>query len=135
MDAARDRSIDPQPAPGSLGAVLRAAREKAGLRQFELGAVLGVSGRTVGNWERGVHDVPAGSLPALGRALGVRFTTDGAGHFGILELDSDDDDAPEPEPPSPAPQPVVVNVIVVNNAEAAARIMRGLGLPTVPDDE
>ena len=35
------------------GAEIRAARERAGLTQEELGVLVGVTLRTIGNWERG----------------------------------------------------------------------------------
>ncbi len=35
------------------GTEIRAARERAGLSQGELGALVGVTLRTIGNWERG----------------------------------------------------------------------------------
>lgn len=47
---------------------IRAARERAGLTQEELGAALGVSLRTVGNWERGAT-VPRNREAALRRVL------------------------------------------------------------------
>lgn len=55
------------------GEQIRAARERAGLTQNELGQMVGVSMRTVGNWERGesvsrnreaaIRSVLAGHLP------------------------------------------------------------------------
>lgn len=37
------------------GDEIRRARERAGMTQEQLGAAVGVSLRTVGNWERGAH--------------------------------------------------------------------------------
>lgn len=50
------------------GEQIRAARERAGLTQEELGRRLGVSMRTVGNWERG-QTVPRNRMAALEAAL------------------------------------------------------------------
>lgn len=48
----------------SFGSRLRAARERAKLTQPQLAALVGVSGRTIGNWERDEAD-PRNSLTRL----------------------------------------------------------------------
>lgn len=60
------------------GEQIRTARERAGLTQSELGQLVGVSMRTVGNWERGesvprnresvIRSVLAGQLPGSEQA-------------------------------------------------------------------
>jgi transcriptional regulator with XRE-family HTH domain len=47
-----------------LGERIRAERERAGMTQPELAALVGVSPRTIGNWERGEAD-PRNSLTRL----------------------------------------------------------------------
>lgn len=51
---------------------LRAARERAQLSQGQLATQIGVSQRTVGNWETGTT-VPRNRLGALEEALGVQL--------------------------------------------------------------
>lgn len=51
------------------GDEIRAARERAGLTQQQLGAAVGVGLRTVGNWERGTT-VPRNRLAMLESVLG-----------------------------------------------------------------
>lgn len=51
------------------GAEMRAARERAGLTQTEVAKRVGVSLRTVGNWERG-ESVPRSKEQAIRAALG-----------------------------------------------------------------
>lgn len=46
------------------GEQIRAARERAGLTQAELGSKVGVSLRTIGNWERGAS-VPRNRMAAI----------------------------------------------------------------------
>lgn len=48
----------------AFGERIRLERERAGLTQPQLGALVGVSGRTVGNWERGEAS-PRNSLARL----------------------------------------------------------------------
>jgi transcriptional regulator with XRE-family HTH domain len=48
----------------SLGDRIREERERAGLTQAQLAKLVGVSGRTIGNWERGEAD-PRNSLTRL----------------------------------------------------------------------
>lgn len=55
---------------GQLGQRIRRIRQARRLTQEELGFMVGVSGRTVGNWERGANS-PLGSLGALEDVLGV----------------------------------------------------------------
>ncbi len=50
------------------GDEIRAARERAGLTQQQLAATLGVSTRTVGNWERG-ETIPRNRRGAIRSAL------------------------------------------------------------------
>lgn len=52
------------------GDEIRDARQRARLTQDELGAMIGVTGRTIGNWERG-HSVPRNRKPALEEALSL----------------------------------------------------------------
>ena len=52
-----------------LGRRIRAARERKGWTQAELGQAIGVGQRTVGNWERGAT-VPKNRMGALVDALG-----------------------------------------------------------------
>lgn len=52
-----------------LGLRIKRARQAARLSQVELGALVGASARTIGNWERGKHD-PENSLGALEEILG-----------------------------------------------------------------
>lgn len=48
---------------------IRAARERMGLTQEQLGQQVGVHQRTIGNWERG-QTVPKNRLARLRRVLG-----------------------------------------------------------------
>lgn len=61
-----------------LGDLIREERERQQLTQLQLANRVGVSLRTVGNWERGgvIRDV---HLPAIESALGARFVRDGRG--------------------------------------------------------
>lgn len=56
-------------APDTYGEAIRVARTGAGLTQAQLGAKIGMSGRSVQDWERGVR-TPVAHLDALERALG-----------------------------------------------------------------
>jgi transcriptional regulator with XRE-family HTH domain len=51
---------------------LRKYRERAGLTQKELGALLGVAPLTVASWERGRREPPLSRLPAIARAVRCR---------------------------------------------------------------
>jgi transcriptional regulator with XRE-family HTH domain len=108
--------IDQPPTDDSaeLGALIRHARERAGLRQTDLAAAVHVGLSTYAAWERGVHDVPADALPGLAAALGVGFAVDAAG-FRILD-----------EAPVPAAPPVV---IVAATAEAMREALDRAGVP------
>lgn len=53
------------------GYEIRQARERAGLTQGELGEQVGVSGRTVGNWERD-FSIPRNKLAKVEQVLNVR---------------------------------------------------------------
>lgn len=64
----------------SLGDHIRTAREAASLSQAHLAVAVGVTQRTIGNWERGTAN-PRSKLDALERVLGVRLrdtNTDGS---------------------------------------------------------
>lgn len=54
-----------------LGTRIRRAREAAGLKQEDLAQRLGVTTRTVGNWERG--RVPRNAIGALQQLLHVQL--------------------------------------------------------------
>lgn len=58
------------------GEQIRAARERAGLTQEQLGQRVGVTLRTVGNWERGAT-VPRNRMAALESALRGHLDTGG----------------------------------------------------------
>jgi transcriptional regulator with XRE-family HTH domain len=49
---------------------IRAARERAGLTQQQLAALVDVSARTVGNWERG-ETVPMNRFAKVRQVLGI----------------------------------------------------------------
>lgn len=53
-----------------IGTRIRRLREERRLSQSDLGDVIGVSARTVGNWERGTND-PRNSMGALEAFFGV----------------------------------------------------------------
>lgn len=61
-----------------LGRRIRRLREERRWSQAELGDLVGVTGRTVGNWERG-ESVPRNRLGALEKVFGVDLET-GAPH-------------------------------------------------------
>lgn len=54
-----------------LGTRIRRAREAAGLKQEDLAHKLGVTTRTIGNWERG--RVPRNALGALQQILRIQL--------------------------------------------------------------
>lgn len=54
-----------------IGDRLRVLREKRGLSQADLGAVLDVSFQQMGNYEKGKHRLSAGALFLLARFLGT----------------------------------------------------------------
>ena len=54
-----------------IGDRLRILREKRGLSQTDLGAVLDVSFQQMGNYEKGKHRLSAGALFLLARFLGT----------------------------------------------------------------
>ena len=54
-----------------IGDRLRILREKRGLSQGDLSAVLGVSFQQMGNYEKGKHRLSAGALFLLARFLGT----------------------------------------------------------------
>jgi transcriptional regulator with XRE-family HTH domain len=59
----------------TTGDQIRTARERAGFTQQQLGTMLGVSMRTVGNWERGAS-VPRNKLGAIKHLLDGQAGTD-----------------------------------------------------------
>ena len=65
----------------TLGKRIRAARQKRGLNQRELGELLGVTSAAVSGWERDQDSIEIRRLPALQRALKVpyQWLIDGAG--------------------------------------------------------
>lgn len=58
----------------TLGQRIRRLREERRWSQAELGDLVGVSGRTVGSWERDTHH-PRNSIGALEKVLGVSLVT------------------------------------------------------------
>ncbi|SDG96243.1 helix-turn-helix domain-containing protein [Klenkia brasiliensis] len=73
-----------------LPQLIRAARERARLSQAEVAAAVGVSLRTVGNWERG-ESIPRNRLGALEELLGVVLREGTSGTVGPTT----DDAAPD----------------------------------------
>lgn len=63
---------------------IKRARQMAGLSQGELAKLVGVSMRSIGNYERG-ETVPRGALPKLQEVLGPHL----GGHGPTLETASD----------------------------------------------
>lgn len=59
------------------GRQIRAARERAGLTQGQLGELVGVGLRTVGNWERG-ETVPRNRMARIQQVLSKHLDTPGA---------------------------------------------------------
>lgn len=56
--------------PEEIGARLREQRNEKGMTQDQLAEILGVSKRTVGNYESGASDAPASHLSVVARDLG-----------------------------------------------------------------
>jgi transcriptional regulator with XRE-family HTH domain len=87
-----------------FGNVLKNLREKAGLSQSALAQRLGLSVRSIQNWEQG-HRVPRSRvLLALARGVGVPVER------LLAEITAEDQGepaaaAPEPEPPPAPPRP------------------------------
>ena len=52
---------------------LRAARVNAGYSQKEAADLLGVSNKTLGNWEKGVTFPPVDKIPAICDLYGVSY--------------------------------------------------------------
>jgi transcriptional regulator with XRE-family HTH domain len=115
-------AIDPPPESSNLGAVIRDARERRGMRQTDLAAAIHVGLSSVSGWERGTQSPSAAVLPLLAQALGVTLTVDADG-FQTLDPTPAVDPAPEP---APAPQVVVV---VAGTAEAMREALDRLGVP------
>ena len=62
---------------------IRAARVNVGLSQKEAAVRLGVSNKTLGNWEKGVTFPPADKIPAICELYGVSYD-----HLNFLPTDS-----------------------------------------------
>ena len=56
---------------GQAGAIVREARLREGLTQFELASHLGVNARTLQRWEAPDSTVSLAELEVFGRALGL----------------------------------------------------------------
>lgn len=52
---------------------IRAARVNAGYSQKEAADYLGVSNKTLGNWEKGITFPPADKIPAICELYGVSY--------------------------------------------------------------
>jgi DNA-binding XRE family transcriptional regulator len=111
----------------SIGLLLMTARSTLGLTQEQLGALLGVSRRTSGRWERR-QSIPAPhNLHALARAvhphdppLASRIAAEAGATLASLGLESPPP-PPAPAPPPPRPYPPVallVESVVCAAAEA-----------------
>jgi transcriptional regulator with XRE-family HTH domain len=55
----------------TFGGQLRGRRAEAGLNQAELGAMIGVTGSAIGNWERGEDEPTRDKVYALEQALNL----------------------------------------------------------------
>lgn len=62
---------------------IRAARVNVGLSQKEAAVRLGVSNKTLGNWEKGITFPPADKIPAICELYGVSYD-----HLNFLPTDS-----------------------------------------------
>lgn len=62
---------------------IKAARVNAGFSQKEAAERLGVSTKTLGNWEKGVTFPPADKIPAICDLYGVPYD-----HLNFLPTDS-----------------------------------------------
>ena len=60
----------------SIGAAIRAAREKRGLSQVKLAALVGIQFETMSRWERGALNPTQRSLMALDSVLGSKLAQD-----------------------------------------------------------
>lgn len=74
-----------------LGEAIRAARQRRGLTQAQLGEALPnpVHAKTVSKWERGLA-IPRGQLPALERSLGLRLTNRASSPSDPVDMSSGD---------------------------------------------
>ena len=52
---------------------LRAARVNAGYSQKEAADLLGISNKTLGNWEKGITFPPVDKIPAICQLYGVSY--------------------------------------------------------------
>jgi transcriptional regulator with XRE-family HTH domain len=66
----------------SLGALIRAERERQEMTQQSLANRLSVSLRTIGGWEHGAT-IPPRQIPKLERALRVRIRQTGSGDYAM----------------------------------------------------
>lgn len=57
----------------TIGARVRAARERRGMTQAELGAACGVTEATVSRWESGGIEMLWRNVVAVAKALGIRI--------------------------------------------------------------
>jgi transcriptional regulator with XRE-family HTH domain len=62
---------------------IRAARVNAGFSQKEAAALLGVSNKTLSNWENGITFPPANKINAICELYGVTYD-----HLNFLPADS-----------------------------------------------
>jgi transcriptional regulator with XRE-family HTH domain len=67
----KPKALSPATEAERIGALLRSAREMAGLSQTALAGALGISHDKIQKWERGAS-IPAERLRELARALGCR---------------------------------------------------------------
>ena len=66
-----------------LRITIQAARVNVGLRQKDAAVRLGVSNKTLGNWEKGTTFPPADKIPAICELYGVSYD-----HLNFLPTDS-----------------------------------------------
>lgn len=62
---------------------IRAARVNVGLLQKEAAEQLGISNKTLGNWESGITFPPADKIPAICELYGVPYD-----HLNFLPINS-----------------------------------------------
>ena len=62
---------------------LRAARVNAGYSQKEAADLLGISNKTLGNWENGITFPPVDKIPAICQLYGVSYD-----NLNFLPVDS-----------------------------------------------
>ena len=69
----KKNELEAIPLRGQAGAIVREARQREGLTQFELANHLGVNARTLQRWEAPDSTVSLSELEVFGRALGLRL--------------------------------------------------------------